>query len=289
MKILVLGDIHGNLNKLKKEIPKHEFDFVMGVGDYAGIEEWRSYIKYCFNSKTSNMEEKAKLKSPQEFYGKKKFKELLKKDYEAGKSVLSFFDSLKKPGFFVFGNGDDEWYDVFFIKRLKSKKRNLNFLKKIKNVKNINYGIGKYKGITFFGFGGYLDSTANNKSRDKVWQDAVDKRMKVAEKKFNSLLKKVKGKSIFIFHYPPRGILDIIKDKKNPFMGKHVGIDFYREGVLKKKPSLVLCGHMEEYQGKKKLGSSLVVNPGEGSKGKFAIVDVDEKNVKVKKVDFFGK
>ncbi|MCR4327853.1 MAG: hypothetical protein NUV46_04720 [Nanoarchaeota archaeon] len=59
MKLLVLGDIHGNLTKLKRGIPKHEFDFVMGVGDYSGIEEWRIYIKYIFfNKGKSNAEER---------------------------------------------------------------------------------------------------------------------------------------------------------------------------------------------------------------------------------------
>ena len=43
---------------------------------------------------------------------------------------------------------------------------------------------------------------------------------------------------------------------------------------------------MEEYQGKKKLGSSLVVNPGEGSKGKFAIVELDEGKGKIETVKF---
>jgi Icc-related predicted phosphoesterase len=198
-------------------------------------------------------------------------------------------EGLGKPGVFVFGNGDEEWYDIFFIKRLKAKKRNLNFLKKIKNVKDINYGIKKYKGINFFGFGGYMDVSANDGSRDKEWQMAVDKRMKKAEKRFNLFLKKVNGKSIFVFHYPPRGIFDLIKDKKNPFHGKSSGIDFYHRAILKKKPILVLCGHMEEYQGKKKLGSSTIVNPGEGSHGKFAIVEIDDKNGEVKKVEFFGK
>ena len=235
MKLLVLGDIHGKTKKLEKEIPKHDFDFVIGVGDYAGIEEWRSYIKYTlFKKGESNMEGMAKRKSPEEFYGKKRFKELLKKDYEAGRDTLTFLDMLGKPGFFVFGNGDDDWYTFPFGKNImRIKKRNLNVLNKLKNIKNINYGVRKYKGITFLGFGGYLDATANDKSRDEKWQNAVDKRMGKAEKKFNYFLKKVKGKSIFIFHYPPMGVFDIIRDKKNPYHGGSTGSKFYCEGILK--------------------------------------------------------
>ncbi len=282
MKILVVGDVHGKIEKLKKRIPKEDFDFVIGVGDYAGIDEWYPYIKYTFHLK-----DRKKAKSPKEFFGKKRFKDLTKKDFESGKRVLLFLDGLGKPGLFVFGNGDDEWYDYPFSKGLmKAKKSIKNFLKKIKNIKEMNYKVRTGKGISFLGFGGYLDISANAKGRDKEWQKRVDKRDEKAERKMNSLVKKLIGKSIFILHYPPQGIFDIIRDKKNPFDGGSSGITFFRKSILKKKPFLVLCGHMEEYQGKKKLGKSLVVNPGEGSKGKFVIVDIDEKKGKVKKVKF---
>lgn len=284
MKILIIGDVHGELKKLKKELPKHDFDFVVGVGDYAGVEEWRKYIDYWFRIK-----DRKKAKSPKEFYGNKKFRALCLKDYHAGKDTLGFLESLGKPGVFVFGNGDDEWYDVSFIPRLKAKKRQLNFLKKLRSLKNINYKHKKIRSLEFLGFGGYMDVSANEGSRDPEWQDAVDKRMEKAEKKFEILLKKVGKGSIFVFHYPPLGVFDKIKDKKNPFNGKSSGIDFFRRAILKKKPSLVLCGHMEEYQGKKKLGSSVVVNPGKGSKGLFAIVDFDENKKKVRSVGFYGR
>ncbi len=282
MKILAIGDIHGEIGKLKKKVPKQDFDFVIGVGDYAGIDEWYPYIRYTFKIK-----DRKKAKSPEEFFGKEGLKNLIKKDFKAGERALSFLNGLGKPGFFVFGNGDDEWYDYPFAKNiLQAKKSRLNFLKKIKNIKEMNYKVMNRDGISFLGFGGYMDVSANAKSRDKEWQERVDKRDKKAERKLNSLVGKLTRKSIFIFHYPPKGIFDIIKDKKNPFHGGSSGIDFFRKAVLKKKPFLVLCGHMEEYQGKKKLGKSLVINPGEGSKGKFAIVDIDEKKGKVKKVKF---
>jgi len=282
MKILVVGDFHGKIEKLQKKILKQDFDFIVGIGDYSGIEDWKSYWRYAFKLKKGT-----KGKSPKEFFGKKKFKEILKKDFEAGKKVLSFLDSLQKPGFFVFGNGDDGWHNYPFANKLfKAEKRSLNFLKKIRNIKEMTYGVKKYKGISFLGFGGYMDSTANNKLRDKKWQKEVDKRNGRAQKKMNSLIKKIGEKSIFILHYPPKGIFDKIIDKKNALHGKRVGIDFFRKEILKKKPFLVLCGHMHEYTGKKRLGNSTVVNPGEGSKGKFAIIDIDEKKGKVKAVKF---
>lgn len=286
MKILVIGDFHGKVSaKLKKEISKREFDFIISVGDYAGIKEWYSYIKYVFNLKILSAERK----SPQEFYGKEKYKDLIKKDFKAGEEVFKFLDSLGKPGFYIFGNGDDEWYNHYFGgKFIRAKKSRLNFLKKIKNIKEMNYKIRKYKRISFLGFGGYLDAIANEKHRDKEWQKRVDLRIREAEKKIYSLIKKIDKKAIFVFHYPPLGVFDKILDKKNPYYKGSTGINVFRKAILKKKPSLVLCGHMHEYQGKKKLGYSVVVNPGAAIDGKFAIINLDEKEGKIRKIEFYN-
>lgn len=290
MKILVIGDLHGKIiPNLRKEIAKSEYDFVIGLGDYAGIDEWYPYIRYIFSLGKSYMENKFVRKSPQEFFGKKKFRKLLEKDYRVGKEVLMFLDNLGKPGFYVFGNGDEDWYNYPFSNNiLKAKKRNLAFLKKIKNIKEMNYKVKYNNGISFLGFGGYMDANVNASARDKEWQKRVDIRAKKAENKMDSLVKKIDKKSIFILHYPPKGIFDKISDKKNVFHGGSVGVDFFRKAILKKKPFLVLCGHMHEYQGKKKLGSSLVVNPGDGGNGKFAIIDIDEQKGKVRSVKFYG-
>ena len=106
------------------------------------------------------------------------------------------------------------------------------------------------------------------------------KRIEKTRKKLFSLVKKMKGEKIFILHYPPKGIFDIIKDKSNPYNGKSAGIPMFREAILKYKPKLVLCGHMHEYQGVKRLGKSLVVNPGDAEKGKYAVIDWPSLKVK---------
>ena len=284
MKLLVIGDFHGEISKkLKKNLEKVEFDFIIGLGDYAGIEDWRPYINYVFKIK-----DRTKIKGPKDFFGKKKFQELMKKDFKAGEQVLKFLDNLGKKGFFVFGNGDDEWYNYPFSKRiLKARKSRLNFLKRIKNLKEMTYKIRKLKGIEFLGFGGYMDAEANRKARDHRWQEAADVRTGKANKKMDSQLKKIEKNSIFILHYPPKGVFDIITEKGNPFKGGSTGIKFFRDAIVKKKPFLVLCGHMHEYQGKKKIGNSVVVNPGDASAGKFSIIDIDEKKKKINSIKFY--
>ena len=206
MKILAIGDLHGKIPpSLKHEISKTDFDFIIGLGDYSGIDDWRPYVNYYLKLKKGE-----KRKSAVKFFGQKKFNRLVKKDFEAGKKVLKFLDGLGKPGFFIFGNGDDGWYRYPFSRKiLQVKKSGLNFLTKLKNLREMTYQIKIHKGISFLGFGGYMDATANDKSRDKEWQNVVNKRTAKAGKKMSSLIKKI-AKSVFILHYPPKGIFDKI-------------------------------------------------------------------------------
>ena len=92
-------------------------------------------------------------------------------------------------------------------------------------------------------------------------------------------LKKTKGERIFVFHYPPQGVFDIIKGgKDNPMNGKSAGIGFFSEAIKKYKPKLIVCGHMHEYQGVKRIYGVPVINPGDAEKGKYAIIEIDKNN-----------
>jgi len=284
MKILAIGDFHGEFPaKLSKKLKKEEFDLIIGIGDYTGIKEWRSYILEYFRL----IKKGKQAPSAEEYFGKKRFSALLKKDTKAAKKVLLTLDELEKPCFYIFGNGDDEWYNYpFDIKQLKPKKSKRNFLKRLKNMKEINYGFGNYKGISFIGFGGYMDVLSNydlRKTEELEKYKRALKRLKTSRKKFLNILKKTKKERIFVLHYPPKGIFDIIREKGNPYSGKSAGISFFTEAIIKYKPRLVFCGHMHEYQGVKKLGKTLVVNPGEAARGRAAIIDYPEdKKSKIK-------
>ena len=125
-----------------------------------------------------------------------------------------------------------------------------------------------------------MDVKVNYNNKEKEMLQRALMRIKKSRK---NLLKRF-GKTkvdIFVPHYPPKGVFDIIKDKGNSFHGKSAGIPIFTEAIRKYKPKLVLCGHMHEYQGAKKLGKSIVVNPGEGDKGMYAVVDWPNLKVKV--------
>ncbi|MBS3099150.1 metallophosphoesterase family protein [Candidatus Pacearchaeota archaeon] len=284
MKILALGDFHGTFpEKLKGKIAKEKFDVVIGVGDYTGISEWRPYIM-----KQLRLALKGIQLTPKEYFGKERFRDLLKKDYAAGKKVLNEMNKLKKPTFIVFGNGD--WYKYPFDKKIESERKSYEqFVKKLKHLKNINYNKAKFQKINFVGFGGYMDIDAYF-DRKKWKEDGIERhearvnRRTKSRKHFFNILKKTKGEKIFVFHYPPKGAFDIIRDKKdNPMNGKSTGISFFTEAIKRYKPRLVLCGHMHEYQGLKYLHGSPIINPGDAEEGKAAIITLEEnKEVKVK-------
>ncbi len=284
MRMLVVGDFQGVFSeKLKKKIRKEAFDMVIGVGDYTGIREWRPYVMQQLRLAKQGI-----VLPPELYFGKQRFRSLLKKDEAAAKNVLRLLNELGKPVLFVFGNGDDAWYTYPFDHSGNAKSAHLAFVRRLKQLHNITYGKKTMFGATFIGFGGYMDIDAYFDR--KLWKDESKERVEWrlrrrvrSKKKLFSILKQSKGERVFMFHYPPKGVFDIIKDKKdNPMNGKSTGIGFFREAIKKYQPRLVLCGHMHEYQGAQSIGRTLVVNPGDAEKGKYAIVDYPEEKGKMR-------
>lgn len=282
MKILAIGDLHGELSeKLLKKLKKENFDLVMGVGDYAGVEEFRPYFKKFFKL----LKEKGEYLSAEEYFGKR-YQKLLERDYRSGKEVLKKLSGLGKQIIIVFGNSD--WYEYPFDKKFKKDKRRRyeKHAKKL-GVSEITYGSIRYGGLKIVGFGGYMETAGNiSGESDKKRLKKRLLRMSRAKKKLFSLLKKQGKTDILLLHYTPKGAFDIIKDRKNPFNGKNAGVTILREAIRKYKPKLVLCGHMHEYQGMKKLFGIPVINPGEAKRGRYALINFDEKSGKVKGVKF---
>lgn len=288
MNILVIGDLHGNFSKkLEATARKKEIELIVVVGDYSGIQDWRVYFKDMFK-RVSKGEPRI---SPEVFFGEKKYKAILKKDLEKGKEILKRLNSLNKPVISIFGNSDEEFYKYPFEKDFYTpKKSTLNFVKKLKNISDITYGTKNYSNSSFFGLGGYMDPKINFENYKKESKEKYKRVMnteKKVEAKAKSLLKKLNKKNkIFVLHYPPTGVFDKIQDKKNIYNGRSAGVKLLRKLILKEKPSLVLCGHMHEYQGMKKLGKSLVINPGEGAIGKAAIINFNEEKGKLIEIKF---
>ncbi|MDO8517339.1 MAG: metallophosphoesterase family protein [Nanoarchaeota archaeon] len=282
MKILAIGDFHGDFpEKLKVLIKNEKPKLILSTGDYAGIKEWRPLLKKIFKARNNG-----KNLSALEILGTKKYNLLLKKDFNDGKKVIENLNKLKIKTFSVFGNGD--WYEPI---PNDSKRNYAKLIKKLNYIKNINRGHGSFEKLKITGFGGYLDPDAyftkigikainEDKETNKERKIGYD----YEEEKLMNLIKN--KPEILLIHYTPYGCLDRLKEKDSPLNGKNLGVSSYNRAIEKFKPVLVICGHMHENQGSCNIGKTIIVNPGSASEGKAAIIEFDEKEKKIKGVKF---
>jgi len=269
MKILAIGDFHGKFpGKLKRIAQSKEIDLILCTGDFADADKIRKLI---FKNWTD--------KPWYEQIGIKKAKQIEKESFDSGLNVLNELNKLNKKVYVVFGNSD------FYRERGSTSDDPLipgfyeDKIRKLKNIILVDNKKLSTRDFDILGFGGYVDCTEYIKN--PIDGDKEEQIMRLERYLYDQLkLKKLflkKGKSkeiIFLAHYPPYGVMDKVSFIKNsPMYGKHVGWEPYNEVIRKHKPKLVLCGHMHEYQGKKKLGKSLVVNPGAAFEGKAAVIE----------------
>ncbi|MDQ1279858.1 MAG: uncharacterized protein QG670_1120 [Thermoproteota archaeon] len=87
-----------------------------------------------------------------------------------------------------------------------------------------------------------------------------------------------KQRLILVSHSPPSDTRTDVTSS-----GTHVGSRAIREFIIRTKPILVFCGHIHEARGTDYLEGSLIVNPGLGHLGFYAIVAVNgDPSVKLK-------
>jgi len=102
------------------------------------------------------------------------------------------------------------------------------------------------EGITFFGLGGGIPVTPFG---SWSWD--------LSEEQARILLEKCPEKAVLVSHSPPKGLLDVSSS------GQSLGSEAVREFIDKKKPHLVVCGHIHESSARKTTyGGTTVINAG---------------------------
>jgi len=288
MKILVIGDFHGKFpQKLKNKIKKEEFDLIVSPGDFCGSEELsKLFFKHVYGTENDLAD----------FIGEKKEEKLEKQSFDVGIKVLKQLNKLGKV-LTVTGNWDPtSWGDVGFpIRKGKFNSKFKKEVKKLKNIKIIDFKSYKFKGINFVGYPrssypGRVTKHITKKYKKRFGSEAreVFKQIKSDNKLYFNELKKSFGKNkdvIFISHNCPyRTKLD--KIKKGPQKGKHYGSYLAKKIIKELKPRLVICGHIHETKGKQQIGRTTVVNAGAAYQNKAAIIEFNEKKKKVEKIKF---
>jgi hypothetical protein len=267
MRILAIGDFHGKFFITKKFLKKNKIDLIISPGDLPDGGKLRAIIFKNWKKLRSK-----KLKF-YEIWGLEKTRKLVLEDDVSQHKIFKKLDSLNIPVFLIIGNGDygklienTEYAPLKLPYKIESECKNS------KNVSYINLKIKKFDKFSIVG----LDSIIILKE----WRKGKD-----IDKEITKIFKSTKQPIIFLTHDPPYGILDKIKYKRSPVYGRHVGDKLTRELIEKFQPTINICGHMHENQGKGKIGKTLVVNAGFGRIGQCAIIDIDKKiNVKFLKL-----
>ena len=282
MKIIAIGDFHCQFpEKLKKIILKEKPDLILSTGDYAGNREWRPLLRKVFKARScgKNLE-------IEDLLGKKKYEELLARDYSQGKQPLNELNKFNIPVLSVFGNGD--WYDSFFN---DSERDYRKIIRKMRNIENINRGRTNFGKLKFVGFGGYLDPDIYFTKKGKEAIGTTEERTKIRKKRYASeekdLMEIMKYKpEIILSHYTPYNCLDKLTGEKCALYKQNMGVSSFNRAIKRFNPVLMVCGHMHENQGKSKIGKTIIVNPGSAAEGKLAVINFDEIKKKVVGVRF---
>lgn len=154
--------------------------------------------------------------------------------------AMKILDRLPEPYLAVHGNCD--YTDV--LEALDRKGCNLH-------EKSVE------KGEVFFGFGGgnhFLGKTPCEYTEEEIYEG----------------LSRAPESCILVTHVPPKDT------KADRSLLKHVGSKAVRRVAEEKNSRVILCGHIHESRNSDYIRGTLVINPGEFSKGYYALVSTED-------------
>lgn len=167
------------------------------------------------------------------------------------------------PVYFIYGNVENSDKE---IAKLSSKiKIRLPLLgkslAKIKNLHDLNSKTKEIKKIRIAGYPYFREMgwIRRFRGKDKRFVKKYGKEDRDARKFFSKL-----GKvGILLVHQPPFKILDTVgRDAPKNWQGKHAGSEIILSYIKRKQPGYVLCGHIHESHGERKIGKTKIINLG---------------------------
>lgn len=291
MRILAIGDFHGKFpQKLWKRIKKENYDLILSPGDYCGNEKLaKLFFKYFYRKREELIPEKII----------KENDKLEKISLDSGINIIKKIKSLKKDFYGVRGNWDPSpWEFDIGGEEDVHKEFGLNKFNKVfnKKIKLIDFKLISFDNFLIIGgtSSTYPGKLKMSKKRMRTLKELegeeglkedikrIRKHYEKRERNYKKVFKKAEklGKGvIFLTHNCPY-LTKLDKLKKGPQKGKHFGSYLEKQLIKKYKPSLVICGHMHENQGKQRLGKTWIVNPGAALDGKAALIEIDKDKIK---------
>ncbi len=255
MKIIAIGDPHGNFEKIKKILFK-ETDLILLTGDLGKSDLARKRAFENIRRRKAGLPEKEYI--PQQ--RKKAF-------MEAYNSTMKLIKYLRKfaPIYVIFGNVETPNYEA----RKMSKETGLeipflaNDLNALSGVRVINNRIANFNGIRIGGLEYFVDTVWVRDFKPSDYKEKMRKAKKETDKA-RKTLKWFGYVDILLCHQPPYGVLDKVTAEFAPkhWRGKHAGSRVILDYIKKKQPRYVFCGHIHEGEGMKKVGGTEVYNLG---------------------------
>lgn len=255
MKILIIGDPHGDLKKIKS-ISIKNIDLILLTGDLGNASLMR---KMAFE----NIERKKK-GLPEKKYSSIQEKRAFIKAYTSTTQIIEYLQKFA-PIFTIFGNVESSNYET----RKESKRIGLplpylyNDLISLKNVKVINNKSINFNGLKIGGLKYFIESHWMKEFKPADYKNNLNELKKETDKS-KKILKNFGKLDILLCHQPPYGILDKVTAKFAPkdWQGKHAGSKTILDYIKKEKPKYVFCGHIHEGEGYHKIGKTEIYNLG---------------------------
>jgi Icc-related predicted phosphoesterase len=199
--------------------------------------------------------------------------------------VLRRLNSLGIPIITVYGNAETSrrawWWRIEAPNQPCIEQYGLD---RLRNVMLLEFAKARLYDWTIYGFGcRFTSEISGSKRLGPVRVAAIRGRERRALQKFFKTANPTK--TIILVHAPPYGVLDVVKEKGSFRHRQHVGDDILRDFIKRRKPAMILCGHLHEWAQKTaRIGRTLVVNPGYGHDGEAAIIQLPTLKVNFVKI-----
>lgn len=257
VRILAVGDPHGNLVKLKK-IPKKNLDFVLCTGDVGKADLARERF-------FENVKRKKEGLSELEYDGKFN-KKVHMEIYNSSLAVWKYLSKISRT-YSICGNvGMNMLYDSEIKKdekeygvKLPSLRKGMAQINDFYFVRNVVRNLGGFR----VGFLEYFNDICWFKEYGIKDKKRIAKSRKETAKA-KRILKNFGNLDILVCHQPPYGILDKTNHPLAPrdWRGKHAGSKVILDYIKKYNPKYVFCGHIHEGEGFVKIGKTEIYNLG---------------------------
>lgn len=265
MRILAIGDPHGNLSEIRR-IPFRDVDLILLTGDLGMADLAR---RFSF----MNIERKKKGLAEIEWAAKQS-KQAYMEVYNSSMKVLKYLSKIA-PVYTIFGNVESHDSEVAKMEKDIGLKlpRFVRNIERIKEVGIINNKLRNFKGVRIGGIGYFIDVSWVREFKPSDFRDRL-LFAKKESRKAERILRWFGKLDILVCHQPPYGTLDKVTFKFAPrhWQGKHAGSKVILDYIRKEQPKYVFCGHIHEGKGYKKIGKTEVYNLGVCG---YKIVEID--------------